>query len=179
MSSVCSDALLNLKRELARRRQDEDADWWAGGVATIARRRTRDDRMAVGESLEDREDERGRLAGPGLGPGEKIAAGEDEGDRLTLDGGGLGVALVRDGAEQFGRQPENIEGHWKQQLLTGPSRYAAGPGQGVGWIGIGRYWTGALTGAPIEHESRSLPDDDRSVERARASSRFDDAELAL
>src|SRR5258706_6121515 len=108
--------------------------------------------MAVGQPLEDREDERGRLAGPGLGPGENIATREDEGDRLALDGGGLGVALVRYGAEQFGRQPEDIEGHWKQQLLTGPSRDAAGPGQGVG---LDRDRTGLDQGA------------DRSGHRAR------------
>ena len=120
------------------------------------------------EPLENGQDERGRLARAGLGAGEQIAALEDEGDRVALDGGGLGVALVRDGAEEFGRQPEDIEGHWKQQLLTGPSRYAAGPGQGVGWIGIGRYWTGALTGAPIEHESRSLLDAETRVEWGEA-----------
>ena len=40
-----------------------------------------------------------------------VAAGKDERDRLTLDRGGLGIALVRDGAEQFGGQPEGIEGH--------------------------------------------------------------------
>jgi len=95
--------------------------------------------VAVGQPLEDGQDEGGRLAGSGLGAGKKIAAGEHERDRLTLDRRGLGVALVRDRAEEFGRQPEDIEGHWKQQLLTGPSRYAAGPGQGVEWIGIGRY----------------------------------------
>jgi hypothetical protein len=161
MRAVGPEALLDLERELAGRCEDKDADRWPDGVATIARRYAPIDRMTVGQSLEDGEDERGRLAGAGLGAGEKIATLEDEGDRLSLDGGGLGVALVRDGAEEFGRQPEDIEGHWKQQLLTGPSRYAAGPGQGVEWIGIGRYWTGALTGAPIEHETPSLPDDRR------------------
>ena len=35
------------------------------------------------------------------------------------------------------------------KLLTGPSRTLAGPGQGDEWIGIGRWETGAQTGAPI------------------------------
>ena len=61
------------------------------------------------QPLEHRQDERGRLAGPGLGAGEHVAAGEDERDRLGLDGGGLGVALLGDGAEELGRQPETIE----------------------------------------------------------------------
>ena len=39
----------------------------------------------------------------------------------------------------------------------GPPAHA-GPGQGA-MIGSRskRYWTGALTGAPIEHEGRSIP----------------------
>ncbi len=56
------------------------------------------------QALEHRQDERGRLAGAGLGAGEDVAAGEDERDRLGLDGGGLGVALVRDRAEKLGRR---------------------------------------------------------------------------
>ena len=73
-------------------------------------------RIAVGlaEALEHRQHERGRLAGAGLGAGHEVAAVEDERDRLGLDGGGLGVALVRDGAEEFGREPESIEGHGKK-----------------------------------------------------------------
>ena len=32
-----------------------------------------------------------------------------------------------------------------------------GPVRALEWIGIGRLWTGAQTGAPIEHETRSIP----------------------
>ena len=63
------------------------------------------------EALDHGQDEGGRLAGAGLGAGEHVAPGEDERDRLGLDGCGLRVALAGYGAEEFGRQPELIEGH--------------------------------------------------------------------
>ncbi len=97
--AVGSDALLHLERKLARRDDHEDAD----GRPPVACRR------GGSQPLEDREDERGRLAGPGLGTREHVAAGEHERDRGRLDRRGLGVALVRDGAEELGRQPELIE----------------------------------------------------------------------
>ena len=111
--AVGPDALLDLERELAGRHDDKDTDGTApvhggsppvrGGSLPVARRRCRP------EQLDDREDERGGLAGPGLGAREHVATGEDERDRGRLDGRGLGVALVRDGAEELGRQPELIE----------------------------------------------------------------------
>ena len=63
------------------------------------------------EALQHRKDEGGRLAGPGLGAGEDVATFEDERDRLGLDGGGFGVALLGDDANKLGRQPKGIEGH--------------------------------------------------------------------
>ncbi len=122
VGAVGPDALLDLEAELAGRGEDEGADGRMGGAARIVLAA----RVAAGlrgairlpagralgiEDLEHRQDERGGLAGAGLGAGEDVAAGEDEGDRLALDGGGLGVALVRDGAEQLGGQPEGIKGH--------------------------------------------------------------------
>jgi hypothetical protein len=47
-----------------------------------------------GESLQQRQGEAGGLAGAGLGGAEQIAAGEDDRNRLRLDGSGNGVALV-------------------------------------------------------------------------------------
>jgi hypothetical protein len=38
--------------------------------------------------------------------GLKVAAGEDTGDRLGLDGRGRGVALLANGAQELGRQAE-------------------------------------------------------------------------
>jgi hypothetical protein len=61
------------------------------------------------EALQHRQDERGRLARPGLGAGQQIATGKDQRNGLALDGRGLGVALLRHGAEELGRQPETIE----------------------------------------------------------------------
>ena len=61
------------------------------------------------QSLEHGQDEGGGLAGAGLGAGQEIAAGEDERDRLALDRGGLGVALVRDDADVLGRKPKRVE----------------------------------------------------------------------
>ena len=94
------------------------------------------DGMGVVQPLQDRQDERSRLAGARLGAGEQVAAGQHEWNRLGLDGCGLGVALVRDRAEELGREPEGIEGHEKHQLLRALPRRYAGPGQGDGWIGI-------------------------------------------
>jgi hypothetical protein len=57
----------------------------------------------VSETLEDGQDEGGSLAGAGLGCGEDVAAGEDEGDGRALHGRRLCVALSRNGGEKVGR----------------------------------------------------------------------------
>ena len=62
------------------------------------------------EDLEQREGEAGGLAGAGLRGAEKVLAGENDGNGLRLDGGGRGVALFRDCAEQLGLQAERIKG---------------------------------------------------------------------
>jgi len=64
------------------------------------------------QALQHGEDEGGGLAGARLGAGHEVATGQDVGDRLTLDGSWIGVALCRDGTEQSGRKPERREGHW-------------------------------------------------------------------
>jgi hypothetical protein len=63
-----------------------------------------------GEPLKQREREAGGLAGAGLGGGEQVAPGSDDGDGLGLDGGGGCVALLRNGAQQLGQKPEAFEG---------------------------------------------------------------------
>ncbi len=97
LGAVRPDALLHLEGELAGRGQDQRPD---DGPAGCPRRV---------EQLEHRQHEGGRLAGAGLGAGEQVATGEDERDRLALDGGGFRVALVGDGTKELGRQPETIE----------------------------------------------------------------------
>jgi hypothetical protein len=56
------------------------------------------------EALQQRQREPGGLAGAGLGGAQQVAAGEDDGNRLLLDGGGNGVALVGDCARELGRE---------------------------------------------------------------------------
>ena len=69
------------------------------------------------EALQQRQREAGGLAGAGLGGAEQVAAREDDGDGLRLDGGGFGVALLRDSAKQLGQQPEAFEGRTYVNLL--------------------------------------------------------------
>ena len=95
--AVRAHALLDLERELAGRGQDQRPD----GTRAAGPRGV--------EQLEHGQHEGGRLAGAGLGAGEHVATGEHERDRLGLDGGGFRVALLGDGTEELGRQPEVIE----------------------------------------------------------------------
>jgi hypothetical protein len=53
--------------------------------------------------------EAGGFSRPGLGGAEKVAAGEDYGDGLQLDGGRGGIALVCDSAQKLGRKPKRVE----------------------------------------------------------------------
>ena len=99
VGAVGADALLDLERELAGRDEDEGADALRGPGPTAGVKR-----------LQHGQHEGRGLAGAGLGAGEQVAAGEDDGDGLRLDGRRLGVALVGDGAQGFGPQPKGIEG---------------------------------------------------------------------
>ncbi len=103
-------AVVHLDRELARRREDQAAH-------RVQRRRE-----ALGcegcQALQQRECEAGGLAGAGLRGSEQVTAGEDDGDGLRLDGGGFGVALLRDSAKQLGQQPEAFEGRAYLNLLN-------------------------------------------------------------
>ena len=60
----------------------------------MAGRRMRGGVGLLGQPLQQRQREAGGLAGAGLRRAEQVAAGEDDGNRLRLDGGGGGVALV-------------------------------------------------------------------------------------
>jgi hypothetical protein len=69
------------------------------------------------EQLQHRQREAGGLAGAGLRGAEQIAPGEDYGNGLRLDGGGFGITLLGDGAEQLGREAEILERRFDVNLL--------------------------------------------------------------
>src|SRR5690606_31246551 len=96
--AVRGDAIRDLRRELAGRRQDQRAD------APLARRPRRGR-----EPLEDRQRERGGLAGAGLRAREEITAFEHVRDRGGLNWRRGAVAAVGDGPNQPGRKTERIE----------------------------------------------------------------------
>jgi len=70
-----------------------------------------------GEALQQRQREAGGLAGAGLRAGENVAAFQNEGNALRLDGRGDGIALIRDSAEQLGRQAKAFERRSNRILL--------------------------------------------------------------
>jgi len=75
--------------------------------------------------------EAGRLAGAGLGGAEQVASRKDDGNGLRLDGGGFGVALLRDCAKQLGQQPEAFKRRTDVDLLMiGPRRRTFETGSG-------------------------------------------------
>ena len=77
MPAVGAEALGDLGGKLAGGAEHQNA-------AALARRRA-----AVGcQAMEDRQRERGGLAGAGLGDAEQVAAGQNDRDGLGLDGGG-------------------------------------------------------------------------------------------
>ena len=62
--------------------------------------------LLVGKALKQRQREAGGLAGAGLRGAQQVFAGEDDGDGFRLDGGGNGIALLGDSAEQLGAKAE-------------------------------------------------------------------------
>ena len=98
--AVGADALLDLEGELAGRREDEGADAAPTVAAALAW-----SRWIIGST------NAAVLPVPVWAPAMQVAAGEDQRDGFGLDGGGHGVALFGDRAEELGRQPETIEGH--------------------------------------------------------------------
>ena len=63
------------------------------------------------KALKDGQHECGRLASARLGAREQVAAGKDMWDGFALHGRGLCIALLRDNAEEFGREPDLVERH--------------------------------------------------------------------
>ena len=98
MLSIVAHVLLDLRRELAGRRDNQRADRMPGRRMAAVRFR--------GQPLQHGQGEAGGLARAGLGGAEKVAARENDGDGLQLDGGRRCVALLRDSAEQLGAKAE-------------------------------------------------------------------------
>jgi hypothetical protein len=67
--------------------------------------------------LEQRQSKAGGLAGAGLRGAEQVAACEDDGNSLELDRGGLGIALLRNSAEQLGPEAEGFKRRSNDFLL--------------------------------------------------------------
>ena len=131
--AVGAHAFLDLRRELARRRQDEGAD--RQPAARIAHRRLGH------QAVQHRQHEAGGLAGAGLGAAHDVAAGEHGRDGLGLDRGGGGVALFVNGAQQGLGEAEGIESHEE------------GFCQGI--IGLLPAWRGRQSKADGEKESEA------------------------
>ena len=96
--AVGADGFFDLRRELARRREDRGSAGGPGVTVPVG--------SVVMQAVQDRQHEARGLAGAGLGRGEQIAAGEHERDGFRLDRGGDGVARVGDGAQQRFRQAQ-------------------------------------------------------------------------
>src|SRR3954469_5289325 len=71
----------------------------------------------LGQPLQQRQREAGRLAGAGLRGAEKIAACENDGNGLFLNRGGLCIALLCDCAQKLGSEAKRIERHTGDYLL--------------------------------------------------------------
>jgi hypothetical protein len=107
--AVGAEAVVDLRRQLARRREDQ---------AAHARRRARRPRRD-GEPVQDRQREGGRLAGAGLGAAQDVAPFEYVGDRLRLDGRGGGITFGRNGPNERLSEPEVCKLHFRGN----PSRW--------------------------------------------------------
>jgi uncharacterized protein YigA (DUF484 family) len=88
-SAVGSNARVNLRGELTRRRDDENAN---RSRTAVFRKR--------GEPLKERQHECGRLAGTGLRTREHVVTRENVGNNLRLDGRRCGISFVCDGANE-------------------------------------------------------------------------------
>ena len=65
---------------------------------------------AARQSLQQRQREAGGFAGAGLRGAEQVAPGQYDRNRLRLDRSGLRVALLGDGTQQRGHEPEGFKG---------------------------------------------------------------------
>jgi hypothetical protein len=113
--AIGAQAFGDLHGKLARRREDQRARLAravAGG-------------RAFGQALQQRQAERGGLAGAGLGAAEHVVAGENERNGLGLDRRRRGVAVFGQRAQQRGREPERFERHGCSSVVVATGMPAA------------------------------------------------------
>ena len=96
--AVFVETLLHLRRELARRLQDQGARHSGAGAALF-------------QHGEHRQNKSSGLASTGLGDAENVPAGQNVGDRLFLNGGRDGVTGGRDRGEHLVGQTEMRKRH--------------------------------------------------------------------
>ena len=101
MFAIRLDGGIHLRRKLAGGCEDQCA--YRTPRALTART------FGAGKPLQHRQHEAGRLAGAGLRASEQVAACEHGRNGLHLDGGGRGVALIGDRAQQRSGQAKRIE----------------------------------------------------------------------
>ena len=100
VAAITTEALLDLRREFAGWREDQRANRATRRIAAG---------VACGQQLQQRQRESGRLASSGLRAGQNVAACEDDGNGLSLYGGGFGVAFVGNSADQLGTKAERFK----------------------------------------------------------------------
>jgi hypothetical protein len=83
--AVCREALADLRGQLARRREHEAADVPMAAGRPSLRRGLSSRANTVSQALQDRQRERGGLAGPGLRQSQEVTPGEHVRNRARLD----------------------------------------------------------------------------------------------
>src|SRR6185436_13077059 len=99
--AVGTHAVFDLRRELARRRDDQRTDRMTGRRMAAVRLRA--------QELKQRQGEAGGLTRAGLCRAEQVLACEHDGNGLRLDGGGLGIALFGYSTKQLGLEAKGIK----------------------------------------------------------------------
>ena len=117
VAAVGLDAVGDLHREFAGRRQDQRARL----ARAVGRRLLR-------QPLQQRQRERGGLAGAGLRAAEQVVPGQRQRNRLQLDRRGRGVAVFGERAQQRGRQPECFKRHVELRTPARTDNDVAGRG---------------------------------------------------
>ncbi len=106
VDAVLDEVVLDLGGQLAGRLKDERARHAGAGAAFL-------------QHGQHRQGEGGGLAGAGLGDAENVAAGQDMGNGLGLDGGRFGIAGRSHGGLHLGAQAEFGERHGTGVSLFG------------------------------------------------------------